>query len=160
MRVRFGIEQKGAKGCGLLVRLHAGEQGRDGGGQDFHLRSEQEKMLAGGGATGDIEGLGSSEIAREAQDGDAFELGIELRAFVVRSAIDHQNLDQRPIVGAFKRGQAPAQSGSAVVRKDERGDLGSWRGLFREWLGVGLGLNDGGLFAGLYFSFAGDWHVT
>jgi hypothetical protein len=106
-------------------------------------------MLAGGGASGDVEGFGSSEIARQTKDGDAFELRIELWTFVVRSTIDHQNFDKGPIVGAFERGQAPAQSGSAVIGKDQRGDLGRGRRLFGERLLDGLGFDDGGLFSGL-----------
>src|SRR5579863_6826792 len=117
-------------------------------------------MLAGCGASGDVEGFGSSEIARQAQDGNAFELGIELGTLVVRAAIHYQDFDQRPIVGTLEGGQAPAQSGSAVVRKDQRSDLGRWRGLFGKRLRIGLGFDYRGLFAGLYFSFTSDWHVT
>ena len=65
-------------------------------------------MLAGGGAGSDVKGFGSSEVARQAQNCDASEFGIELRAFVVGAAIDHQNFDERAIVGTFESGQAAA----------------------------------------------------
>ena len=101
----------------------ARQQRGNGGGQHLHFRRHEEQIFAGRGAGADVERLGAAEVARQPQHGDVGKLGIQLRAFVMGTAIHHQDFDGSAIVGSFERGQAAAQSGRAVVGKDQRRHL-------------------------------------
>src|SRR5580704_2275921 len=106
----------------------------------------------------DVQGLGSPEIARQAQDGNALELGIQLRAFVMGTAIYHQDFDQRPIVRSFERGQAAAQRGGAVIGKNESRDFRRRRLFFLNGARFRYRLNDGRFLPDFCSSLGGDWH--
>ena len=155
----LGVQQKRADGDGFRVRFQCRQERWNGGGQHLHFRRHEEQIFAGRGAGADVERLGAPEVARQPQHGDIGKLGIQLRAFVVRTAIHHQDFDGSPIVGSFERGQAAAQGRRAVVGKNQRRHFDGGRKIDFLRLRLGLDCHDGGGLAGFNFTFAGNGHV-
>ena len=75
---------------------------------DLDVRRQIKHNFGFGGAGTDVHRFGRAEVMRQAQHRDAFEFGIELRAFVLAAGIDHQNFQPLAILRTLERLQSRA----------------------------------------------------
>jgi hypothetical protein len=105
-RQPLGIHQQRTGGPGLRLRVQDPGQQTRSFGKDLSVFMQEEDILAFGAAHAQIEGLGQTEIARNADEPRVRENDFKLLAAVRRTVVHHHDLDRVAAFGAlqcFKR---------------------------------------------------------